>query len=67
MGKNEWCMIWSEETAKLGRKIKGHVGHKKETSELEDSASDVGQAREVALALWWDEAQAFTLSEAIRA
>jgi hypothetical protein len=29
MGKKEWCMIWSVETGKLERKIKGHVRHKK--------------------------------------
>jgi hypothetical protein len=52
MGKNGCCVIWSVETAKLERKIKGHVGIKKESSELQDSASDVGQVREGVLALW---------------
>ena len=31
---------------------KGTRRHKKETSELQDSASDVGQVREGVLALW---------------
>ena len=37
---------------KTRKKIKGTRRHKKETSELQDSASDVGQVREGVLALW---------------